>query len=120
MRKSNNLDYQFWLNLCMLKRDKILLKIKEVVNRIDPDSAVYLYGSRARRNSKSHSDWDILILLNRQEIPFEFETKLMDAIYELEVEIGEVISPLIYTKSEWNNHSYTPLYENVIREGIEI
>jgi uncharacterized protein len=104
----------------MLKKDKILNRIKEVVSQTDPDSDIYLYGSRARGNSKSHSDWDILILLDRLIIPFNFETKLMDAIYELELETGEIITPLIYTKSEWNKHSFTPLFENVIREGVRL
>ena len=104
----------------MLKKDVILLKIKEIVSKKDSDSEIFLYGSRARGNFKKNSDWDIFILLNYQNISFDLETNLMDAIYELEIETGEVISPLIYSKSDWKNHFFTPLFENVKKEGIRI
>jgi len=105
----------------MTKRDQILDRIIRVVNKNEPDSEIYLYGSRARGDEKKLSDWDLLILLNRQKISFDFETKFMDEFYELELETGQVISPLIYSKIEWNeNHSITPLYENIKNEGIRI
>jgi hypothetical protein len=45
----------------------------------------------------------------------------MDEFYDLEVETGEVISPLIYTKTDWNeNHSITPIFKNIQKEGIRI
>ena len=105
----------------MKKTDRILLRIKDVVNRTAPNADIILYGSRARGDSNSHSDWDLLILLNLQNISFDFETKFMDEFYEIEIETGEIISPLIYTRTDWNeNHSATPLYENVKKEGIII
>lgn len=105
----------------MTKQDKILKRIKELVNKTVPNSDIYLYGSRARGNSKAHSDWDLLILLNLQNISFNFETNFMDAFYEIEIETGEVISPLIYTKTDWiENHSYSPLSENIQKEGIKL
>jgi len=105
----------------MTKNEKILIKIKELVDTTIPDSDIYLYGSRARGNFKPHSDWDLLILLNQQNISFSFETKVMDAFYDLELETGEVISPLIYTKQDWiENHSFTPLFENVQKEGKKL
>jgi hypothetical protein len=45
----------------------------------------------------------------------------MNAFYELEIETGEVISPLIYSKTDWNeNRLITPLFENVSKEGIKL
>lgn len=103
----------------MKKNDIILRRIKDVVDRNAPNADVFLYGSRARGDSRIHSDWDLLILLNSQNISFDFETKFMDEFYEIET--GEVISPLIYTKNYWNkNHSITPLFENIQKEGIRI
>jgi predicted nucleotidyltransferase len=92
-----------------------------VVDKNAPDSEVYLYGSQARGNAKELSDWDLLILLNRPSISFDLETKFMDEFYDLELETGEVISPLIYSKSDWNNnYPYTPLFENIKNEGIKL
>jgi len=98
-----------------------LQKIIMVVDKNAPDSEVYLYGSQARGNAKKLSDWDLLILLNRTSISFDLETKFMDEFYDLELETGEVISPLIYSKSDWNNkYSITPLFENIKNEGIKL
>lgn len=105
----------------MSRKEKILQKIIMVVDKNAPDSEVYLYGSRARGNAKKLSDWDLLILLNRPSISFDLETKFMNEFYELELETGEVISPLIYSKSEWNsNYSFTPLFQNIKNEGIKL
>jgi predicted nucleotidyltransferase len=105
----------------MNKRDKILSRILGVVDKTAPGAEVYLYGSRARGNAKRLSDWDILILLNSRNVSFDLEKKFMDEFYELELETGEIISPLVYTRNDWNERrSITPLYENIKREGVRI
>ena len=53
---------------------------------------------------KKMSDWDLLILPNLKKVPFDLETKIMDDFYELELETGEAISPLIYSKNDWNKN----------------
>ena len=105
----------------MSRKEKILQKIIKVINKNAPDSEVYLYGSQARGNAKKVSDWDLLILLNRPSISFDLETKFMNEFYDLELETGEIISPLIYSKSDWNqNYSTTPLFENIKNEGVKL
>ncbi|GAB1450006.1 nucleotidyltransferase domain-containing protein [Draconibacterium sp.] len=105
----------------MGKKEQILQKLIGVINKTAPDSEMYLYGSQARGDSKELSDWDLLILLNSQRISFDFETKLMDEFYDVELETGEIISPLIYSKNDWNdNHSITPLFKNIKKQGIRL
>lgn len=105
----------------MNKKDDIILKIKQIIYHLAPDAEIILYGSRARGNAKKLSDWDLLVLLNSPNISFALETKLMDELYELEIDSGEVISPLFYTKSDWNdNHIVTPLFENIKKDGIRL
>jgi predicted nucleotidyltransferase len=105
----------------MGKKDQILQRIIDVVSKTAPDSEIYLYGSQARGGAKKLSDWDLLILLNKQNISFDLETKFMDELYEIELETGEIISPMIYGKNDWNeNHSITGLFENIQKEGIRI
>lgn len=105
----------------MINKEQILQNIIRIVNKNDPDSEVYLYGSHARGDAKKPSDWDLLILLNRKNIPFDVEIKYMDEFYKLELETGEIISPLIYSKNDWIlDYSVTPLYENIQKEGVRI
>jgi uncharacterized protein len=105
----------------MNKRKDILFKIKQIIYQSAPDAEIILYGSRARGNSRKISDWDLLILLNSKKISFALETKLMDDLYEIEIDTGEIISPLFYTKNDWNkNYFTTPLYENIQKDGIHL
>lgn len=105
----------------MINRDKIIEEIKQVASKSHPDSKIILYGSQARGDYSESSDWDLLILLNRVNIPFEEETKIMDEYYELELSEGIVISPLIYTISDWETkYSSIPLHYTIDKEGIKI
>jgi len=105
----------------MSKKELIISKIIKVVDKNAPDAEVYLYGSQAKGNSKKLSDWDLLILLNSPNISFDLETQFMDEFYDLELETGEIISPLIYSKSDWNDkYSITPLFENIKNEGVKL
>ncbi len=105
----------------MSKNDKILQMIIQVVDKTAPDSEVYLYGSQARGNAHNLSDWDLLVLLDQPNVPFEFKKRFIDEFYELELETGEIFSPLIYSKSDWNsNYIITPLFENIKREGVKL
>lgn len=105
----------------MSRYETILSKIKLAVYSIAPNAEIYLYGSRARKTAKKHSDWDILILLNTPYLNFEFEKQLINILYDIEIETGEVISPVVYTKKEWDERFYiTPLFENINHDGIRL
>ena len=105
----------------MSRYEEIILKIKEVAERKYPDSEVYLYGSRARDEARKYSDWDLLILLNQKKISFESEINLLNDFYNLDLETGEVFSPLIYPKSVWEtSYKFSPLKENIRIEGKRI
>lgn len=105
----------------MGQKKDILKQIRDAVYNHAPQAEVYLYGSRARGGATKQSDWDILILLNTSLVSFEVEKQFINALYEVEIETGEVITPLIYSKFDWNNNrTMTSLYENIQREGIKI
>jgi predicted nucleotidyltransferase len=105
----------------MNDKENIIKKIIELGSTKYPDSEIYLYGSRARGDAKRISDWDLLFLLNTNMISFELETTIMNEFYDLELETGEVFSPLIYSRYDWNNnHTCTPIFDNIRKEGIRI
>ncbi len=97
---------------------KILNQIKKIVTEQEPRAKIYLYGSRSQGTAKSTSDWDLLILLNKDKISPEDEQKIIYPLYDLEFDTGEVISPMIYSEKEWNTkYKITPFYQNVMRKG---
>lgn len=92
--------------------------IRSNISEIDPAALVVLYGSRARGDEKSESDWDILILTD-YPVGTENEKKFRDHLYDLELEIGEPLSVFVYSKTEWNTKQrITPFYQTVTSQGI--
>jgi len=102
-----------------MKQQELVYKVKESIRKLDPRARVILFGSRARGDSKTNSDWDFLIISSLQvneKIKRQFRTGLIDT----ELEAEEVISTIIYSKNEWNDYQFTPLYRNIAKEGVEI
>lgn len=102
----------------MKKSKDILVEIKKRVEEKDSSAKIYLYGSRARGTARKNSDWDLLILLNRDNITTDIENEITHPLYDLEFETGQIISPMVYTLNEWiTKYSITPFYKTVMREG---
>ena len=104
-----------------MERIELLNKINTGITTKDPKAEVYLYGSRARGDNHKDSDWDILVISSKDKITFDYELDLRDPIVDIELESGEIISLLVYTKSyRLNQLAHSPLFSNVKKEGIKI
>ena len=102
-------------------KDEILNRIKNSLHNTVPDATLILYGSFARGDNHKDSDIDLLILLNQEKISFQDEKQITYPLYDIEFETGQIISPLVLSKSDWEKrHRITPFYENVKREGIPL
>lgn len=98
------------------KEEEILQRIRETSHKVvPPDGQVWLYGSLARGDAHENSDWDILILLNKPKL----EASDYDVTYpfrELGWDMGEEISPHIYTQKQWSEWTFLPYWKNVERD----
>jgi predicted nucleotidyltransferase len=93
--------------------------IRTKIHQKNPDAEIILFGSHARGDSNSNSDWDILILLNNLKVDRKLEKEYREELFGVELEVGEPISTLVFSKKDWETkHSITPLYINVKRDGI--
>ncbi len=103
----------------MKRRDKeIIHSIKDIIRLHAPDARVILYGSRARDTADADSDWDILVLLNKEKIESYDYDSIAFNLYELGWSFGEHFSTKIYTNSQWAKRYFTPFYKNIEKEGI--
>ena len=100
---------------------EIIYRIKSGIRDKDPEAEVFLYGSRSRGDNRPDSDWDILVITPRDKITYDYESELRDPIFDIELETGQIISLIVYSKSDWTNRmAFSPLYSNVKKEGIKI
>lgn len=96
----------------------ILLKIKAVIKAVDPSAEVLLFGSRARGDFHSDSDWDVLIIVDKEKLTWEDEKMFRHKLYDLELEIAQPISIFVYSRVEWyGKNSVTPFFESIQSEG---
>ncbi len=79
-----------------------------------------LFGSRARGDAHQESDWDVLILLDKDRITSADIDEISYPIREFGWQIDEMINPIIFTTKEWNAKSFTPFYKNVMKEGVTL
>lgn len=82
------------------------------------DSHMWLYGSRARGTEHAESDWDILLLINKDvRDNTDFETYSMP-LTDFGLDNDELVSPHLYTIKQWESLSFTPFYQNVERDKV--
>lgn len=102
-----------------MKTSDILKEIKRIARKTIPKGGqLILYGSRARNEATEDSDWDLLILLDKPEIEQNDYRYVLYPLAAFGWNIGETISPVMYTKDEWKKNSFTPFYKNVKQDGI--
>jgi predicted nucleotidyltransferase len=99
-------------------KNHILQLIKVSVHSIEPDATLIPYGSYARGDNRDDSDLDILVLTNKDKPTRSDQKRIKYPLYEIEFETGIIISPLVFSKKDWETkHKITPLYDNITKEG---
>lgn len=79
---------------------------------------IILFGSRARGDFYSESDYDLIVLVDRES------KEIKDKIFKLSCEIGwkhnVVITVFVHEKSYYEKKKYEPLFMNIRKEGIHV
>lgn len=104
----------------MIDTSRILQAVKNSVLESDPGATVIVFGSVARGEQHEGSDIDILVLIDNEKISPADRQRISRPLYDLELETGVMISPMIYSRKLWGQgyRKLTPFYNNVTREGI--
>ncbi len=102
------------------KKEKVLLeRVRNVIQRSDSSSEVILYGSRARDDAETESDYDLIILTNGP-VTLNREDTFRRELYPIELETGAVFTVILVSRKDWNSPLYAamPFYQNVHRDGV--
>ena len=85
-------------------------------------SKVILYGSYARGDNHDFSDVDLMILVKMSDSEIKrIENDVYDIAFEIEIETGIDISPIIKNEAQYEYWVDTlPFYRNVRDEGVVI
>ena len=100
---------------------QIFNEIQALKRQILPTEKVILFGSQARGDEHEESDWDLLILLNKEKRNFtEDFGKYAYPFTELGWSYGVDINAVLYTTTQWEQGKIFPFYKNEMHDGIEI
>ena len=101
-----------------MKKSALLDKIRKEIKIIVPDAKAMLFGSRAKGLAAPDSDWDILILLDKDKVETSDYDTIAYPLFELGWQFNEHFSVKLYTQQEWEKRNFTLFYKNVEKEGI--
>ncbi|MCK4224814.1 MAG: nucleotidyltransferase domain-containing protein [candidate division Zixibacteria bacterium] len=101
--------------------EHLLPRIREILKSIYGNTLVevILYGSFARNTPNEDSDIDIAVVLKGKVNKAKEINKIYDAVYDLMLETGELISVFPISEHEVGN-SVWPLYHHIRTEGKKI
>ena len=102
-----------------MEQEDVIKRIKELGEKILPEGAsLWLYGSRARGDARPDSDYDLLILLDKDKVTGDDHDKYSYPMFEFGVDIGEEINAHIYPRKKWITWDYVPFHDNVEEDKI--
>lgn len=104
------------------KYNEILEAIRMKATEIMPvGSVISLFGSRARGDFHTGSDWDLHILIPGDEKPSaEMYSNFAWPFSDIGLEFDEIINPRLYSVGSWQKRSFLPFFQNVEHDKIVI
>lgn len=100
---------------------QLLDECKAAVQKVVPGADLILYGSRARGDAHDYSDYDLLILTDC-EMDMRLEKAIVDKLFPLELNSGNVLTVMVYNRAQWDSALYQamPFHRSVTKEGLLI
>ena len=93
--------------------------IRTMGKQILPEgSNLWLYGSRARGDYRVDSDWDLIVLVDKEKQQLQDFDQYAYPFIEMGWQMGTEINPMLYTQREWQQRHFTPFYKNVERDKV--
>ena len=100
----------------ILENNSILTEmVRRLVDAFDPE-CIYLFGSYARGEADSNSDYDLLMIISKSELP---RYKRDQAAFRVLCGVGASKDVIVLTRKEYNSRLtvVTSLPDTIEREG---
>lgn len=79
---------------------------------------VILFGSRTNKTSNENSDYDVLIIVNKN-FDNKYEEKIIDLCYDIDLQYNIIIDPHVLSQTELKSgRGKHPIFINAINNGI--
>lgn len=100
---------------------EILLRFKSLLERRVSLHKIILFGSRARENTDSSSDMDVLVVIEGPNTK-EARNQISDCAWEAGFENGIVVAPVVFSRNDWENgpDRSSLLAQAIEKEGVPI
>ncbi|MBP3762557.1 MAG: nucleotidyltransferase domain-containing protein [Bacteroidales bacterium] len=103
-----------------MKQEDVIKGITELGRKILPEgSSLWLYGSRARGDARPDSDYDLLILLDKEKLDFDDNEKYGYPLFYWGTGFGEAINAHLYTRKDWNRWRFAP-FQSTVEEDKKV
>ena len=79
---------------------------------------LWLYGSRARGEARPGSDYDLLVLLDRDAT--ELRERVLDVQVDMLDRYDALVTTLLHTEDNWRQQQGYPLAINIAREAVRL
>lgn len=106
----------------MIDNKKILIDLKNhlVMNYGNSVKDVFLFGSQARGDSNEYSDYDVLIVLEK-EYSGKDENKIFDLCYDIDLKYCIIIDAHIISNKELSSkRGRQSVFVNAIKSGLRV
>jgi predicted nucleotidyltransferase len=102
------------------KDKRIFEKMKQAVLSIDESAEIILFGSRARGDFKEDSDYDFLILTDK-EVNHNLRKNIVSKTSFIQGDEVVCLQEVVRNKAQWFNNVYaTDFFTNISAEGVKI
>lgn len=104
------------------RHNELLGKLRACTDQLlGGKGSVLLFGSRARGDNREDSDWDLLVLLDREgDSSWKDYDEIGYPLNEFFWRNNQDVNTIIQTRGEWKRKSFTPFYKNVMKDAIAL
>ncbi len=79
---------------------------------------VRAFGSRIRNDAASDSDFDIVVVI--ETLDAATDTFVSECAWEAGFDYGVIVSPLVYSRADYEREAASPLLRTIEREGVTL